>query len=327
MVSANPSFCGSGSPVLTTIVDPSAPIGTYTYEWTMQGSSTILSTAPTYNPTVTSTTIYECLVTDTGRAAPDNTASARITVTIFPEPVWNPIGPIIANSFYDLPIITGTNIPANSAYFTQPSGAGTRFDEGDQILSTTFNSNPTTIYVYGIDQNGCDFEGQFTLEFVDVQVSIIPSGTITGCEGDQLTLTATPSPLSAYGTYTYNWDDGLGGSLPSTDSITVVLSQSTTYSVTVNDSGVENGQGMGFDMVSVTVIPSIDIDDLADQSTQNTFTFPAITGSNLTAGARYYTQPGGLGVSYNPGDTVDTTDFASLPVTLYIYDSSNGCSR
>jgi gliding motility-associated-like protein len=323
---ANPSFCGSGSPTLTTIVDPSAPIGTYTYEWTVQGNPAILSTSPTYNPTVTNTTEFECLVTDTGRAAPDNTASSRITVTIFPEAVWNPIGPIIANSFYDLPIITGSNIPSNAAYFTQSGGAGTRYAEGYQISSTTFSSNPTTIYLYGIDQNGCELEEEFTLEFITAQVEISPSGAITGCEGDQITLTAIPDPLNPYDNYTYNWDDGLGGSLSSTASITVTLTQSTTFSVTVNDSGVENGFGMGFDMVMVAVTPAIDLDDLSDQNAQNEFTFPSITGSNVTAGANYYTQPGGQGTAYNSGDVVDPSDFTSLPVTLYIYDSSGGCS-
>ncbi len=322
----NPSFCGSGSPVLTTIIDPVAPLGTYDYEWTVQGSPTILSTNENYTPTVNTTTTFECLVTDSGRAAPDNTASARITVTIIPEPIWTPIGPIIAFSFYDLPIIAGTNIPANAAYYTQPGGAGTRYAEGAQITSTTFSTNPTTLYVYGIDQNGCELDEQFTLEFVTAQVAISPFGALTGCVGDQITLTATPSPATAYGNYTYNWDDGLGSTLPSTASITVTLSQTTTFSVTVNDSGVENGGGMGFDMVMVTVSPTIDIDDLSDQNAQNDFTFPAITGTNVSAGARYYTQPGGMGISYSVGDVVDTSDFASLPVTLYIYESNGDCS-
>jgi gliding motility-associated-like protein len=321
----DPSFCGTGSPVLSTVVDPVTPIGIYEYEWRERGNATILSTNATYTPTVATTKVYECIITDTGRAAPDNTATATITVTINPVPNWNSIGPIIAHSFYDLPTVTGSNIPTNTAYFTRPNGTGTRFNPGDQVTEATFTTNPTTLYVYGIDPNGCELQEQFTIEFVDVQITISPSGQLTGCEGDTITFTATPDPVMAYGTYTYNWDDGLGNTLPDTSSITVTLTQSATYSVTVNDSGVENGVGMGFDMVMVTVTPSINIDDLLDQSAQNTFTFPNITGSNVSSGARYYTQPGGLGTSYAPGDVVDTSDFTSFPVTIYIYDNNGPC--
>lgn len=323
---ASPSFCGSGSPALTTIVDPVSSIGSYTYEWREQGSATILSGNATYTPTVNTTTIFECTVTDSGRAAPDNTAINQIQIIVNLEPVWTPIDSIIAFSWYDLPTINATNIPANAAYFTEPGGIGTRYTEGDQITVAAFSTNPTIMYVYGIDQNGCELQGQFTIDFVNVQVTINPLGPLSGCEGDQITLTATPAPASAYGSYTYNWDDGLGGSLPSTPSITATLTQSTTFSVTVNDSGIENGSGMGFDRVTLDVTPTIVIDDLADQSAQNTFTFPSITGTNLSSGVRYYTQSGGLGFSYTPGDVVDVSNFISLPVTIYMYDVNGACN-
>ncbi|WP_242094542.1 BspA family leucine-rich repeat surface protein [Aestuariivivens sediminicola] len=69
------------------------------------------------------------------------------------------------------------------------------------------------------------------------------------------------------------------------------------------------------------------LDDLADQTAVDSFTFPAITGTNLTGSAAYYIDPGGTGTMYNVGDVISYTEFPAYPVTLYIYDSAYlGCS-
>ncbi|MBC3846152.1 BspA family leucine-rich repeat surface protein, partial [Winogradskyella echinorum] len=68
------------------------------------------------------------------------------------------------------------------------------------------------------------------------------------------------------------------------------------------------------------------VDDLADQNTSVSFTFPVITGTNLSGNEAYYTEPNGTGTMYNAGDVINYADFASYPITLYIYDSVNdGC--
>ena len=323
-----PEYCGTASPNLTTIVDPVSPIGIYSYEWREQGSSTILSTNPDFAPTVTTTTTYECTVTDTGRAAPDNIAVDTITVTINDEPVYNSNGNVIVHSFYDLPSIDGTNIPANASYYTQPSGNGTPFNVGDQVQESDFSSNPVTLYVFGSDSNGCELNGQFTIEFVSALVTIetVPANTnLDICQGDSITLRANTVPGSAYGAYTFNWDDGMGGTLPDTREITVTPSQDTTYSVSVNDSGVVNGTGMGFDQIQVTVNVRPSLGVISNTTATNTFPFPAINGNNLTGNQAFYTGPNGTGQSFQPGDVVDVNDFSSFPVTIYVYDSNNGC--
>ncbi|WP_282030859.1 BspA family leucine-rich repeat surface protein [Winogradskyella eximia] len=68
------------------------------------------------------------------------------------------------------------------------------------------------------------------------------------------------------------------------------------------------------------------VDDLVDQNVSGSFTFPAITGTNLSGGEAYYTEPNGTGTMYNAGDVINYADFASYPVTFYIYDSPySGC--
>jgi gliding motility-associated-like protein len=63
------------------------------------------------------------------------------------------------------------------------------------------------------------------------------------------------------------------------------------------------------------------LDDLPDQTVMDSFTFPAITGTNLSGNAAYYTGPGGTGTMYNAGDVINYADYPSYPITLYIYDS------
>ena len=324
----NPEYCGTASPNLTTTVDPVSPIGTYTYEWREQGSSTVLSTNEDYSPTVATTTTFECTVIDSGRAAPDNIAVDTITVTINDAPVYNSPGNVIVHSFYDLPTIDGTNIPSNASYYTQPNGNGTPFNVSDQVLESDFSSNPATLYVFGTDANGCELTGQFTIEFVTAQVMIepVPSNTsLNICQGDSFTLRADVMPGSAFGAYTFNWDDGLGSVLPDTQEITVTPSQDLTYSVTVNDSGVINGTGMGFDQIQVSVNTRPSLGVVSNTTETNTYTFPAINGNNLTGNQVFYTGPNGTGQSFLPGEVVDVANFSSFPVTIYIYDDNNGC--
>lgn len=324
--SAAPVYCQNANTILNTIADPLTPLGVYSYEWRIQGQAGVVGTSAILPLNINTTTTYECTITDSGRVAPDNIATASITVTVNSLPAWNPVSNVITHSTYTLPSVTGTNIPANTAFYDNPAHTGTPWNTGDVLTPTMFATNPATIYVYGIDANGCELIEQFDIEFVNVQVTIAPGGIQDVCAGEMITLTATPSPLTPYGNYTYNWSDSQGTSYPNTASITVTVNAATTVSVTVNDSGVENGMGMGFDMTDFNVLPVLDINMLGNQNVTGSFTFPLITGTGLTGGEAYYTQPNGMGTSYNPGDVVTTADFAVLPITLYIYDDNGSCS-
>ncbi|WP_370478075.1 MopE-related protein [Tamlana flava] len=67
--------------------------------------------------------------------------------------------------------------------------------------------------------------------------------------------------------------------------------------------------------------------DLLDQTAIDTYTLPAITGTNLSGTEAYYTGTGGTGNMYNAGDVINVTDFPSYPITIYIYDEAYpGCS-
>ncbi|MFD2586410.1 BspA family leucine-rich repeat surface protein [Croceitalea marina] len=68
-----------------------------------------------------------------------------------------------------------------------------------------------------------------------------------------------------------------------------------------------------------------EIESIIDQNSVDNFTFPAITGTQLTGGEAYYTEPNGGGTRFDTGDVINFVDFPSYPVTIYIYDSSGTC--
>ena len=69
----------------------------------------------------------------------------------------------------------------------------------------------------------------------------------------------------------------------------------------------------------------VTVNDLVNQMAVNVFTFPAITGTNLTGNEAYYTGPNGTGTPFLEGDVIAFDPAETYPITLYIYDASGGC--
>ena len=70
---------------------------------------------------------------------------------------------------------------------------------------------------------------------------------------------------------------------------------------------------------TITIANSFDVDDIAGQTVCDSYTLPAITGTNLSGNEAYYTGPNGTGISYASGDVI------SRSTTLYIFDEAGGC--
>ncbi|WP_299801359.1 hypothetical protein, partial [uncultured Maribacter sp.] len=68
--------------------------------------------------------------------------------------------------------------------------------------------------------------------------------------------------------------------------------------------------------VTITINDTPVVNDLADVTACDTFTLPAITGTNLTGGESYYTGTGGTGTAIAAGTAITTT------TTLFIYDGT-----
>ena len=118
--------------------------------------------------------------------------------------------------------------------------------------------------------------------------------------------------------YNYTWTPAGTLNNASVSNPTATPSATTMYTVTATDPSTGC---TGTDSVLVTVIPPVDLDPIADVFACGSYAFPAIQGSNVSAGAAYYTGTGGSGLQYGVGSTF--TDIGTT--TLYAYDDNSGC--
>lgn len=63
-------------------------------------------------------------------------------------PVIDPKNNITQCGSINLPLITGSNLTGNEAYYTEPNGLGDLFLDGDTITYTDFENYPITLYLY-----------------------------------------------------------------------------------------------------------------------------------------------------------------------------------
>src|SRR5690606_16849665 len=63
---------------------------------------------------------------------------ANFTLTVIQEPYIDPLFNLVHCDEYTLPVITGSNLTGNQAYFTCPNGTGTQYNAG-MVLTTTVN--------------------------------------------------------------------------------------------------------------------------------------------------------------------------------------------
>ncbi|MDD3739739.1 MAG: gliding motility-associated C-terminal domain-containing protein, partial [Bacteroidales bacterium] len=86
--------------------------------------------------------------------------SFSLTISMFPD--IDVLADQTHCDSYQLPVITGTYLSGNEAYYTWSDGGGTSFTGGQIIDYTDFGSYPVTLYIYDI--NGiCDDEESFSL--------------------------------------------------------------------------------------------------------------------------------------------------------------------
>src|SRR5690606_34210611 len=227
-------------------------------------------------------------------------------VTVNATPLVHPPSPTPRSTDLALPALTTGN------YYTGAGGTGTMLAAGDMITSTQ------TLYVYaetGTTPN-CFAENSFVVTIDACTIAVTASAdlaTICDDAGAAVTLTATPSPATAVGTYSYSWTEQGDATVLGTNA-TLVLSPppatTTTYEVTLTDSGLTPPNDTATHTVTVTVNATPTVDAPADVTVCDSYTLPALTTGN------YYTGTGGTGTMLAVGDTITSTQ------TLYIYEET-----
>ncbi|WP_417289818.1 T9SS type B sorting domain-containing protein [Corallibacter sp.] len=303
-LSDSPDVCGSGDAIFTITGSENDVV-----EYNVNGGAT---------QTVTLDATGEHIITITG-ATSDQTVNLESvdnlnsvcggplaiseTVQVFTQPNVDTPSDVTACNDYTLPALT------EGDYYTGSGGTGTMLNAGDVITTTQ------TIYVYaesGTTPN-CVDEHSFivTIDSCTLSVTAVADmPSICNDAGADVTLTATPSPGTAVGAYSYSWTEQGDATVLGTAS-TLVLSPppavTTTYEVTLTDSGLTAPNDTATNTVTVTVNNTPTVDAPGDVTMCDTYTLPALTSGD------YYTGAGGTGTLLAAGDDITTTQ------TIYVY--------
>jgi hypothetical protein len=218
-----------------------APNTNNTYSWSITNGQ-ILSGGTTPNVTVLwygtpSGTISVTETTPPSQGSCSNTATLNVTINPKPAPVISgpPAPPVCVNSTqtYSTPLNTG-----NTYLWTVTGGTIGGVATNNTVTVTWTTVGNGTISVKETNTLGCDTTVSRTIPVNALpSVTITPSGPTTICNGQSVTLLATPGFVS------YSWNTG-----ETTPNITVT--QSGTYVVTVVD---QNGCSNNSNSITVTV--------------------------------------------------------------------------
>lgn len=182
---------------------------------------------------------------------------------------------------YTLPVITGTNLPGNQAYYTSANGVG--------LITTSTISTSQTVYIYGATSGGCSDQESFT-----ITINTVPSvsaKTATICSSGTFTVSPTNTLPDVIPTSTtYSWSapvvNGITGTVAGTAATnisgTLVNTTNSPINVVYSVTPTANScPGTPFN-VTVTVNPQPAINDMT--ATACNATAFNVTPANTTNG-------------------------------------------
>jgi gliding motility-associated-like protein/CSLREA domain-containing protein len=245
------------------------------------------------------TTLY--IYDETG-TVPNCFDEELVTITISNTPDVDLMLDQVACDSYSLPVITGTNLSGNEAYYDQPNAGGNQYVAGALITTTT------TLYIYDVvGAVNCFDQESFT---ITITSSPDIDSLISQSYCDSHTLPAITG-LNLSGNEAY-YDTPNGGGvqyLPGaviTNTITLYIYDETGTVPNCFDE----------ELVTITISNTPDVDLMADQVACDSYSLPVITGTNLSGNEAYYDAPNAVGNQYVAGALITTT------TVLYIYDSA-----
>lgn len=136
-----------------------------------------------------------------------STSRTAVILTISAQPVIDPMDPQVVCGSFMLPDITGTDLPADRAYYTAAGGGGTRYEIGDVISA----AGTYVLYQYAATVEGCVAESPFALTINETPIA----GTIGADQS--ICYEETPEALSSVaegtgtGTISYRWESSSDG--------------------------------------------------------------------------------------------------------------------
>lgn len=210
---------------------------------------------------------------------------------------------------FTLPVITGTDLSGNEAYYTEPGGNGVAFLPGDAVGSGTY-------YIYDLSSL-CSPEVSFEV-VVTPQPQATPVDVLQACatSGSEAIFDLTTLDMAiSGGTGQLSWYRDASANLPIGQPQQHQSGPALVYAVVVN--GNCSTEPMA---VELATYPSPRIDPVGDLQNCTFVELPPITGSDLSGTLGYFAEADAGGMVYLPGDLVSQT------TNLYAYAGAPGCS-
>ncbi|MDF1696892.1 MAG: gliding motility-associated C-terminal domain-containing protein [Saprospiraceae bacterium] len=158
-----------------------------------------------------------------------------------------------------------------------------------------------------------------------------PSTECTICDddgvvGEEITLTIIFEDPNLSYDYEIVWNaiSGASSTITGTDigtatiSFPIIESMTFVISVVTSDGDCPDMTDLG-DVVTINYSLQPDLDVPSDLSECGSVILPNITGNSVPSNAAYYTETGGMGTLYNPGDEITSS------ISLFVYAGIEGC--
>ncbi len=204
-VSPNDTICPKGTAILTV----TGSGGNVAYKWSSGQTTSSITVSPLSNTTYTVTVYGKC-----------DSVKKMVTVIVDPVP---------------LPIIKGNPLKCKGVKDTLTVTGGVTYKWSNGSTSTTYYTGPinadSTITVTAYNAIGCSHDTTFKITVKPITDTV--NKPIVACRGSMVELVA--NPIGA-GPFTYKWSPGG----ETTDSISVVDTAATNYTVTLFKDGCAN---------------------------------------------------------------------------------------
>ncbi len=289
------------------------------------GTGTMYNAGDILNFDATATYPVTLYLYDETGTTPNCFDEQSFQLTINQTPIITPPTNETVCDNFTLPIIQGTGLSGNEAYYTGTGGTGTTYNAGDVFTFDPAETYPITLYVY--DETGttpnCFDEQSFQLTIIQSPIITAPENIVVENCDSYVLPTILGTGLSGNEAY-YTGTGGTGTTYIAGD--TILFDPTETYPITLYVYDETGTTPNCFDetsfQLSIFATPDISPPANTSESVCDTFTLPAILGTNLTGNEAYFTGSGGTGISYSAGDTINFDPTETYPITLYLYDEA-----
>jgi len=244
-----------------------------------------------------------------------------VTQTLSADPICNGDPAFVETGNSETGVSYQLRLNSDDSYV----GSAVAGSSGNPVSMAAGTPAITTAYNVLAYNEGCQLRIPATPGSVTVVVDDPPTASAGSdesiCAGSTFDLSTSTTPPSASDYSSLSWATSGDGNFNDntllqpiyTPGANDISAGSVTLTLTANGNGACTAVN---DDMSLIITPVPAINNPGNQTVCDSYTLPAITGTNLTGNEAYYTGSGGTGTQYN------ATDVITSSTTLYIYDET-----